>query len=186
MEYLYIPLGGNRKGRTRTYINLMLTMLIGGLWHGASWTFVAWGALHGLALCVHKWYAKTLGTRLRIPGAVCVVMNTAFVCLCWVFFRATTFSGALAVLQKLFCISGGIRQVYSWLVFALAVEVIYVLWCRRVSRVRRAEDSRYPVNAFYFCHNLNTVKGLTLFFLEIMAIVGLAYTAASPFIYFQF
>lgn len=62
-EYLYIPLGGNRKGKTRTYINLMLTMLIGGLWHGANWTFVAWGALHGIGLCIHKSYASHLSSR---------------------------------------------------------------------------------------------------------------------------
>ena len=54
MEYLYIPLGGNRKGKVRNYVNLMLTMVIGGLWHGAAWTFVVWGALHGLALCAHR------------------------------------------------------------------------------------------------------------------------------------
>ena len=61
MEYLYIPLGGNRKGKRRRYINLMLTMLIGGLWHGAAWTFVAWGGLHGLALCLHKLFMERPG-----------------------------------------------------------------------------------------------------------------------------
>ncbi|HEX3425172.1 MAG TPA: MBOAT family O-acyltransferase [Acidimicrobiales bacterium] len=54
-DYLYIPLGGNRRGRVRTYVNIMITMLLGGLWHGAAWTFVAWGALHGIGLCVERW-----------------------------------------------------------------------------------------------------------------------------------
>ena len=56
MEYLYFPLGGNRKGRTRTYINLIVTMALGGLWHGASWNFVLWGILHGVALCINKMF----------------------------------------------------------------------------------------------------------------------------------
>src|SRR6185369_5311298 len=60
-DYLYIPLGGNRRGEFRTYFNLMMTMLLGGLWHGASWTFVVWGALHGIYLCVEKWFKQIFG-----------------------------------------------------------------------------------------------------------------------------
>jgi alginate O-acetyltransferase complex protein AlgI len=60
-EYLYIPLGGNRKGGIRTYMNNMITMLLGGLWHGANWTFLAWGGAHGIALCIHKFYKKLFG-----------------------------------------------------------------------------------------------------------------------------
>ena len=65
-EYLYIPLGGNRHGAGRTYVNLMLTMLLGGLWHGASWTFVAWGALHGGALAVHRAVGRPTPSTDRI------------------------------------------------------------------------------------------------------------------------
>ncbi len=185
-EYLYIPLGGNRKGKVRTYINLMLTMLIGGLWHGANWTFVVWGALHGIGLCIHKIYLRKWSAKVRIPVVLSVIMNNIFVCICWVFFRAATFDTAMEILRKVFVWSSGIQQIYMWLIFALAVKLIYILWCARKSKKTPVLDSKFPVNAFYFHHDLNTVWGLLLFFLEIMAIIGLAYTAASPFIYFQF
>ncbi len=71
-DYLYIPLGGNRQGRARTYVNIMITMLLGGLWHGAAWTFVAWGALHGIGLCVERWRgerSKALGKKVAEPAA---------------------------------------------------------------------------------------------------------------------
>jgi D-alanyl-lipoteichoic acid acyltransferase DltB (MBOAT superfamily) len=69
-DYLYIPLGGNRKGERRTYVNLMITMLLGGLWHGASWTFVVWGALHGIYLCVEKWLTNKKQPAESIPVEV--------------------------------------------------------------------------------------------------------------------
>lgn len=97
-DYLYIPLGGNRKGVVRTYINLMLTMLLGGLWHGASWNFIAWGGLHGLALAFHKiWKQKT--EKIFKPvnnsfwiNALSVLITFHFVCFCWIFFKAADFT----------------------------------------------------------------------------------------------
>src|SRR5690606_32429791 len=64
-DYLYIPLGGNRKGRGRTYLHLLITMVLGGLWHGAAWTFVMWGFLHGAALALNKWYQEWVGRARR-------------------------------------------------------------------------------------------------------------------------
>lgn len=69
-EYLYIPLGGNKKGVARTYINNMLTMLLGGLWHGANWSFLVWGGIHGLALCIHKAYKQIVPPPLHMRGYV--------------------------------------------------------------------------------------------------------------------
>lgn len=88
-DYLYIPLGGNKKGRIRTYINLMLTMLLGGLWHGAASRFIIWGALHGAALAVERWWKETFGKgggafRQVLGG----LLTFHFVCFCWIFFRA--------------------------------------------------------------------------------------------------
>src|SRR4026209_1390011 len=89
-DYLYVPLGGNRKGARRTYINLMLTMLLGGLWHGAAWTFVAWGLLHGLGLAVHKlWTQQVSHGRRPFHGVVGWLTTYSFVCVGWVFFRAS-------------------------------------------------------------------------------------------------
>ena len=185
-EYLYIPLGGNRKGKTRTYINLMLTMILGGLWHGASWTFVIWGTLHGLALCVHKAVAKSRRDKKHLPAPVPILINNIFVCLCWIFFRADRFGTALCVLNKIFIWSGGVQQIYFWLIFAVVIEILYVIWCAVMSKKHPEENGRFTLNAYYFRHDLSTVKGLFLFFLEIMAVIGLAYTGGSPFIYFQF
>ena len=102
-DYLYIPLGGNRKGRGRTYVNLMLTMLLGGLWHGASWNFVLWGGLHGLYLAVHKALGRRdseqrTGRAAQVAGAL---GTFHLVCFAWVFFRAETFADARAYLAGL-------------------------------------------------------------------------------------
>jgi alginate O-acetyltransferase complex protein AlgI len=104
-DYLYVPLGGSRLGTVRRYINLMLTMLLGGLWHGAGWTFVAWGSLHGLFLVInHAWHEmrRRWGcpvTASRGKYAWLGVLTTfVAVVVGWVFFRANTFGGALRIL----------------------------------------------------------------------------------------
>ena len=112
-DYLYIALGGNRAGRLMRYRNLMLTMLLGGLWHGAGWTFVAWGALHGLYLCInHAWRHTT--TRLFPQGLLPVPLAKALswlvtfvaVVIGWVFFRAGSFDAAVSVLQGMAGLNG--------------------------------------------------------------------------------
>jgi alginate O-acetyltransferase complex protein AlgI len=96
-DYLYIPLGGNRDGTLRTYRNLLATMLLGGLWHGAAWTFVAWGALHGAWLAAHRRWCESF-PRVAAPGfassAIRVVLCFHAVCLGWIFFRADSFDRA--------------------------------------------------------------------------------------------
>jgi D-alanyl-lipoteichoic acid acyltransferase DltB (MBOAT superfamily) len=90
-DYLYISLGGNRKGKKRTYFNLEMTMLLGGLWHGASWRFVIWGALHGLALAIHKiWqgYVPQKAKPSRVYNILMTIITFHFVAFCWIFFRA--------------------------------------------------------------------------------------------------
>ena len=90
-DYLYIPLGGNRKGKVRMYINLFITMFLGGLWHGASWKFVFWGACHGLALAVHKAFKKNMLDKIpdKLPSnSISWVVTFIFVIFLWIFFRA--------------------------------------------------------------------------------------------------
>src|SRR6185312_12652666 len=100
-DYLYIPLGGNRRGRCRTYLNLIITMFLGGLWHGANWTFVVWGLLHGMGLVLHKyWQEKNGKWGIRIPSFVGWVMTYAFSCLAWIFFRAPDFATAGVIVRK--------------------------------------------------------------------------------------
>ena len=103
-DYLYFPLGGNRKGTARRYLNLMLTMLLGGLWHGAGWTYVAWGGLHGLYLLVnHAW--RNL-TKVELPVFPAWAMTMLAVIPAWVFFRASDFASAANIVEGMFGLHG--------------------------------------------------------------------------------
>lgn len=98
-DYIYIPLGGNRKGELRTYTNLFSTFLLGGIWHGAGWTFVLWGALHGFALVIHRAWQKI---GLRMPTLLAWFITFNFINIAWVFFRALNFEAAIKVLKGMF------------------------------------------------------------------------------------
>ncbi len=102
-DYIYIPLGGNRRGSVRTYGNLMATFLIGGLWHGAGWTFVFWGFLHGAASVVHRLWSRL---NIRTPAVLAWFITFNFVNIAWVFFRARTWNDALRVLKAMFGFQG--------------------------------------------------------------------------------
>ena len=101
-DYVYIPLGGNRGDAARTYFNIFLTMVISGVWHGASWTFVVWGALHGLGRLFTLALEKSTWYRDRVPCFVKRALVFAFVCLTWIFFRADSISEAWMILGRLF------------------------------------------------------------------------------------
>jgi alginate O-acetyltransferase complex protein AlgI len=192
-EYLYIPLGGNRKGNARTYINNMLTMLLGGLWHGAAWTFVVWGGLHGIALCAHKFYLKHFVRKTnRLPQGrfsamlaclVATTMTTIFVCFCWVFFRADNFETAWQIIAGVFTWQDGIIQPYVWTFIAFAVVSIASI--SAMVKHRRG-GGQGQVDGFYPVLDLSKFWHLVLFFVVIGLIAGVAYTGANPFIYFQF
>jgi alginate O-acetyltransferase complex protein AlgI len=110
-DYLYIPLGGNRLGESRRYLNLLVTMLLGGLWHGAGWNFLIWGGLHGLYLCVNHLWQAWRGDRASESGLFATVFSWAItfaaVVLAWVFFRAKTLDGAWQMLSSLFGFEAG-------------------------------------------------------------------------------
>ncbi len=98
-EYIYIPLGGNRRGELRTLSNLFITFLLGGIWHGAGWTFVFWGLLHGIAIVIHRIWQK-IGVKIPAPIAWFITFN--FVNIAWIFFRAQEWTDALKVLKGMF------------------------------------------------------------------------------------
>jgi D-alanyl-lipoteichoic acid acyltransferase DltB (MBOAT superfamily) len=110
-DYLYIPLGGNRKGKVRTYVNVMITMLLGGLWHGASWTFMVWGGLQGLYLSIERLLGVTVeGPVGRIARVARQVLTFHLVCLGWIFFRNRTFESAGEMLRGIFAAKFWISQ----------------------------------------------------------------------------
>ena len=102
-DYMYVPLGGSRRGPLRTYVNLMITMLLGGLWHGASWNFVIWGALHGGGLAATRmWQRRFPEHGETFAGRVLATFLTfQLVCFAWIFFRAPTLGHALLVIERI-------------------------------------------------------------------------------------
>lgn len=122
-HYIYIPLGGNRKGRKRTYINIMIIFLVSGLWHGAGWTFLFWGFLHGLASLISR-YWKSLGFKLNKLLAWFITFN--FINITWVFFRATTWEDAINVLEAMFALNNFTVGTFESLETILSLTAIVI------------------------------------------------------------
>jgi alginate O-acetyltransferase complex protein AlgI len=179
-DYLYIPLGGNRKGRARTYINLLITMLLGGLWHGASWTFVLWGLLHGVGLAVNRAWREATGAQ-RMAGwlgaAAGWAMTYAFVTIAWVFFRAPTLTVSVDVLRKLFWIDQG-GVVSPYLPLSLIVALVVGAHLAGIAMQKKGKtDVDLPLHRFAGAFALTVwLVGLFLF----------SSIETKPFIYFRF
>src|SRR5580700_6457147 len=129
-DYLYIPLGGNRHGEWMTYRNLMLTMLLGGLWHGASWNFVIWGGYHGALLSFERMFGAKRSAepaRWTMFYPLQAVITFGLVMIGWVFFRATTFRDSLYVLHQMFFIAHGRQLIPSWLKYLALITLLLAL-----------------------------------------------------------
>jgi Predicted membrane protein involved in D-alanine export len=188
-DYLYIEIGGNRKGELRTYFNLMITMLLGGLWHGANWTFVVWGALHGTYLCVERMLVRrprpvpdvSLQKASFIPTGVSqfplALLTFFLVTITWVFFRSPDFGGAWHMLTSMFgqAHKGAMLLPTTDIlkVLIVIVPMLFFHWIMRNTNVLSVAKKIHPV-----------VLGLVWAFL-LMAIVVSQKTGDS-FIYFQF
>ena len=180
-DYLYIPLGGSRGGAWFTYRNLFITMLLGGLWHGASWNFVIWGAVHGAGLAVTRMYQRWRKRRFPDfePGAiweaVSVFLTFHFVCFAWIFFRASTFPKAMEVIGGLGALTSyvpNLTPVVALLVFGtLLVHFLPQKWEERAGR----EFVRLPA----------LVQAAILLGVAIL-LERVKSAAVVPFIYFQF
>ena len=176
-DYLYIPLGGNRKGQRRTYVNLMITMLLGGLWHGASWNFVIWGGAHGLGLAVNRYWSKaSKAVPTPIGRFVAWLFTFLFVCVIWVLFRAPDTATMAAVYSKMLFINGqGATWYYTWFFIAAAAMVVgHLIGMRRTD-----EDLIFFRSPFSVRVAFATAAVLLIVYL-------FAPTNANPFIYFQF
>jgi alginate O-acetyltransferase complex protein AlgI len=176
-DYLYIRLlGGNRRGAHRTYINLLATMLLGGLWHGANWTFVAWGGVHGAALAVERMFRETgLFSRARTGRWIGRVIVFQFVCLTWIFFRAPTFSSAATMLAGM--------RVFHWEhVYGIAASFLAI--CVVPLLLVDMELERANAEYLFERHSHSLRVGVGLVF--VMVITLFAANSQSAFIYFQF
>lgn len=192
-DYLYISLGGNRKGVVRTYVNLILTMVIGGIWHGASWNFIIWGLLHGVSLAVHKLWMQLTGSAKKEQGPLTAILSTLvtflFVCVTWVFFRASTFRDAMTILGRILTFSPGVQHMNIWVFFAAGVFAAGAVAAMIASRGKKPTGkykNQSPVDAFYPILDLTKFWHLVLFFVFCGLILGLAYTGGSPFLYGAF
>jgi len=184
-DYLYIPLGGNRGGPWATYRNLMLTMLLGGLWHGASWTFVFWGFLHGLGLGVTRAFQRRFqrGRRKDAPKTlgdgvwhvIAVLLTFHYVCLAWVFFRSPTFSGAMQVLEQLTTFTTQHQNLPPLLLGLLVIGLVVHYTPVKSYNALRESFIRLPAPA----------QGGLLFGVAVL-LHEAAGSAEVPFIYFQF
>lgn len=181
-DYLYIPLGGNQRGRIRTYINLLLTMVLGGIWHGAAWKFVIWGALHGGMLAVERMLSglgqgvrQSAGPRPLWRRALAVLFIFHFVCLCWIFFRADDATRAFELIAGLANWSQPAALLTPFpvalIAFGLLIQFTPGDMLERLDRVYH----RIPTWA------VGVLAGLALLLMEIVG--G---DSSAPFIYFQF
>jgi len=179
-DYLYIPLGGSRRGTWRTCLNLMITMLLGGLWHGAAWTFVIWGALHGFYLIVHRgWSAIAWApmARLREMGVwrwTSRLLLFHAVCLGWVFFRSPSFDIAFAMLRRL-TVPGMCTLLSIPVALALVAGLAGQFQPLRWRKAMEFELGRWPAMA----------RGAA-FATAVFAIELLGPSGVAPFIYFRF
>jgi alginate O-acetyltransferase complex protein AlgI len=177
-DYLYIPLGGNRVGVSRTYVNLMFTMLLGGLWHGAAWTFVVWGALHGTYLVVERFLRSRFSIKVKSLGINLMLAFLTFNCvnITWVFFRAEGFQDAMNLLGSMFFLHGN-KAVLTTNHIVLVQVIMLLLFLGHFAMRKHSLVSvirRMPSWAII------AIWGLLLFGLMIVQ------TSGDQFIYFQF
>lgn len=177
-DYLYIPLGGNRKGVSRTYLNLFLVMLIGGLWHGAQWTFVIWGVIHGTMLMIERYLSGN--ARLKnVPRPVGVALTFVILLITWVFFRAENLSTAGQYLSAMFGLSdwgpsaaileGTVLNPFNYLALICAALLTWLV-------PRTAE----------FLERISPGKCIFGLLLLAFSVRQLFYQGFNPFLYFQF
>ena len=189
-EYVYIFFGGNRKGEVRTYVNLFLTMLFGGLWHGAAWNYIIWGGLNGIGLSVHKLWMKYTKSNEKeqnlLISIISILISNLFFIFTLMVFRAESLSKAKLILKRMISFEVGLEHVYFWLVvtiiiFAFACVAAYIKSKNNVITGKFKNVSR--VEGFYPVMDLTKFPCLVIFLVFCGLVFCLAYTGGSPFIY---
>lgn len=180
-DYIYIPLGGNRKGLFNMYLFLLITMLVGGFWHGADWRFVFWGLAHGLALTVHKLYTQYIPSKkyllTRILG---IIITFHFVGFCWIFFRATSFDVAFLSIQKIVTNTNWFDFQGFWfsrpeIIYLLIISSLIVFTPGQLKNKIYRKSEKVPAYAWIF-----------IVLISLQLIIQFRDDVVQPFIYFQF
>jgi alginate O-acetyltransferase complex protein AlgI len=168
-DYVYIPLGGNRRGSLITYRNLFITFLISGVWHGAAWTFVIWGALHAAGILVTRELERSAFYRERVPHLLKQLATFAFVCFAWIFFRAGSLADATLIVSRICSGAWHTPQVPALMLVLVAVVWLYqFVFESRLKNALEANATRIAVAVFM-------IVDLCIFATE-----------GGTFIYFQF
>ena len=186
-DYLYIPLGGNRKGQIRTYVNLLVTMLLGGLWHGAAVRFILWGAIHGVALALHKLYMQifdALGWRrkkpLKIQRFLGQIITFHLVCFAWIFFRADSMETALSVITQ---ISDHFTpEVFLQFIVGYKNVLLLLLLGYLLHFTSKKQELRFRS----WLTDLPFIGQVCLFIVTVFLLIQIRSADAQPFIYFNF
>jgi alginate O-acetyltransferase complex protein AlgI len=186
-DYLYISLGGNRKGKLRTYLNQMITMVLGGLWHGASWRFIIWGALHGFALTAHKIFRSwtdpggvPAGKPSVVSQAINVFLTFHFVCFCWIFFRASSMQTVSEMTNQI------LHHLNPQLIFEFIIGykgVVFLMLVGFGLHFMPVAADRYIETQII---RLPLAYKAALMLLVIAIVIQTKSAAIQPFIYFQF
>lgn len=181
-DYLYVPMGGNRRGKIRTYVNLFLTMLIGGLWHGAAWTYVIWGALHGLALVVERFFKRFVNLpRNYFFSFLRTLLVFHFVAFCWIFFRASSFDEASVIISQILNLEfnlydwGVMIETYQNVFLLIAIGYLLHFFPQKIADKVKLGFQKMP----FFGQAL--IVGFVFWL-----VYATASSDAQPFIYFQF
>jgi len=168
-DYIYIPLGGNRKGSFRTYTNLMATFIIGGIWHGAGWTFVFWGFLHGMALVIHRFW-KSMG--FTMPKVLAWFITFNFINIAWVFFRAKEWDDAIKVLSAMV----NVDNVKIELFIDQKVSILNNVYIDTVEIITKPMNDKL----LYFINNLfNHFRDSDFIFIHIILAASIVFFAKS-------
>ena len=185
-DYLYISLGGNRKGKERTYINLMITMLLGGLWHGAHLRFIVWGALHGVALAFHKIWMEIFSTNNKdddesfISKLISGIITFHFVAFCWIFFRADTFELAGKVISQIY------QSFHPEVIHEIVIAYKNVFMVMILGYILHWLPNNWKnFGAETFVKTPDFAKA-TIIFVVILVLFQVKSSELQPFIYFQF
>lgn len=180
-DYLYISMGGNRKGTFRTYFNLFMTMVLGGLWHGAAWRFILWGILHGGALVVHRFFRSYFSVgNFPIPRLIAQVLTFHFVCFCWIFFRADSMEIANQLLTQV------VTQFKPEIFMEFVVGYQKVLWVMVLGYFLHFIPRSVELQAEGFITRLPLMGKLAWLLAVIILMTQVQSAEVQPFIYFQF